>query len=63
MGRAGHVARMGESRGVYPRSRWKDNIKMVVQEAGCGGMDWIDVVRDRDRWRASVNAVMNLRAP
>ena len=66
---AGHVARMGERRGVYrclvgtpegkrplgrPRRRWEDNIKMDLQEMGCGGMDWID------RWRALVNAVMNL---
>jgi hypothetical protein len=39
-----------------PRSRWKDNIKMDLQEAGCGGMDWIDVAQDSDRWRARVNA-------
>jgi len=64
---AGHVARMGERSGVYrflvrkpegkiqlrrSRRRWEDNIKMDLQEVGCGGMDWIDLVRDRDRWRA-----------
>jgi len=75
---AGHVACMGERRGLYrvlvgkpegkrplgrPRHRWKDNIKMGIQEVECGGMDWIDLAQDRDRWRAFVNAVMNLRVP
>ena len=46
-----------------PRSRWEDNIKMDLQEVGCGGMDWIDLAQDRDRWRALVIAVMNLRVP
>jgi len=46
-----------------PRRRWEDNIKMNLQEVGCGGMDWIDLVQDRDRWRALVNGVMNLRIP
>jgi hypothetical protein len=73
---AGYVARMGEERGVYwvlvgkpegkirlerPRCRWGDNIRMDLQEVGCGGMDWIGLAQDRDRWRAIVNAVMNLR--
>ena len=75
---ARHVARMGERRGVYrvlvgkhkgkrplgkPRRRWEDNITMDLQEVGCGGVDWIDLAQDRDRWRALVNAVMNLRVP
>ena len=42
-----------------PRHRWEDNIKMDLQEVGCGGMDWIELALDRDRWRALVNAVMN----
>ena len=61
---AGQVARMGERRGVYrglvgnpegnrplgrPRRRWEDNIKMDLQEVGCGGMDWIELAQDRDR--------------
>ena len=67
---------MGDGRGVYrvlvgkhegkrplgrPRCRWEDNIKMDLQEVGCGGMDWIELAQDRGRWRALVNAVMNLR--
>jgi len=75
---AGHVARIGERRGVYralvgklegkrplgrPRRRWEDNIKMDLQEVECGGMDWIDLDHDRDRCWALVNAVMNLRLP
>jgi len=44
-----------------PRSRWKDNIKMDLQEVGCGGMDWIDLNQDRDRCWALVNVVMNTR--
>ena len=46
-----------------PRRRWEDNIKMDLQEVVCGGMEWIDPAQDRDRWRALVNAVMNLRGP
>jgi len=75
---AGHVARMGEERGVYrvwvgkpegkrplgrPRGGWVDNIRMELQEVGCGYMDWIGRAQDRDRWRALVSAVMNLRVP
>ena len=75
---AGHVARIEGKRGVYmalvgkperkrplgrPRLRWEDNIKMYLQEVGCGGMDWIDLAQSRDRWRALVNGVMNLRVP
>jgi len=73
----GHVARMGENRGVYrllvgkPKgkrplgrpSRWEDNIKMDLQEVGCGGMDWIELTLNRDRWQVLVNEVMNLRVP
>ena len=70
--------RMGEGRGVYRvlvgkpegkrplgihRSRWEDNIKMDFQELEWVGMDGIDLAQDRDRWRALVNAVMNLRVP
>jgi hypothetical protein len=73
----GLVARMGEKRGAYrilvgrpegrrpfgrPRHRWEDNIKMDIQEVGWN-MDWIELAHDRDRQRALVNAVMNLRVP
>ena len=44
-----------------PRHRWEDNIKMNLKEVGRGGMDWIELAEDRDRWRTLVNAVMNLR--
>jgi hypothetical protein len=58
---------VGKSEGKRPleRSRrwWVDNIKMVLAETGCGGMDWIDLAQDRDQWRALVNTVMNLRVP
>jgi hypothetical protein len=69
---------MEEGRGVYrvlvgkpegkgplgrPRCRWEDNIRMDLQEVGYGGMDWFELTEDRDRWRALVNAVMNLRVP
>ena len=46
-----------------PRRRWEDNIKMDLQKVGRGGMDWIDLGQDKDRWRALVNAVINLRVP
>ena len=74
---AGHVARMGEGRGVRrvlvgkpegkrslrrPRSRWEDNIKMDLQEVGGGGA-WMGLAQDRDKWRALVNTVMNFRVP
>ena len=58
---------MGKPEGKRPlgkvRRRWEDNIKMDFQEVGCGGMDWIELAQDRDRWRALVNAIMNLRVP
>jgi len=74
----GHVARMGEERGVYrvlvgkpegktplgrPRRRWVDNIRMDLHEVGCLYMDWIGLVQDRDRWRTLVSVVMNLLVP
>jgi hypothetical protein len=46
-----------------PWSRWEDNIKMDLQEVGYGGIEWIDLTQDMDRWRAFVNVVMNLRVP
>ena len=46
-----------------PRRRWEDNIKMDLQEVGCGSMDWIDLAQDTNRWRAFVNGVTNLRVP
>jgi len=76
--RPGHVERMGEEMGVYrvlvgkpgvkiplrrPRRRWVDNIRMDLREVGCGYMDWIGLVQDRDRWRTLVSTVMNLRVP
>jgi hypothetical protein len=58
---------MGKSEGIRPLGRpsrrWEDNIKMGLQEVGYGVMDWIELVHDRDRWRARVNAVMNFRVP
>ena len=46
-----------------PRCRWEDTIKMFLQELGCGGMDWIELALDWNRWLVLVNAVMNLRTP
>ena len=48
---------------VRPRRRWEYNIKLGVQEVGCEGMDWIELAQERDRWRALVTVVMNLRVP
>ena len=76
MRRAGHVGHMDEERGVYRvlvgkpegrrtlgrrRRRWVDNIRLDLQEVGCGYMDWIGLAQDRDRWRTLVSAVKNLR--
>ena len=78
MKRAEHVARMCEERGAYrvlvgkpegkrplgrPRRRWVHNIRMDLQEVGCGYVDWIGLAQDRDRWLTLVSAVMNLRVP
>jgi hypothetical protein len=46
-----------------PKRRWEDNIRMDFQEVGCGYVDWMELTQDRDRWRALVSAVMNLRVP
>jgi hypothetical protein len=69
---------MGERRGIYKildgkpegkrphgrhRRRWEDNIKMDLHEVGCGGMDWIELAQDRDRWQVPVHRVMNLWVP
>jgi hypothetical protein len=74
----GHVAHMRKRIGIYrvlvekpegnrplgrPRRRWEDHIRMDLQEVGCGGMDWIELNQNRDRWRALVNVVINLRVP
>ena len=75
---AGNVACMGETTVGYwvfigtpeckrplwrPRSRWEDNTKIDLQEVGCGGMDWIELALDRDRWQKLVNALINLGVP
>ena len=75
---AGHVARMGEDRGVHrvlvwkpegkrplerPRRRWEDNIKMDLQEVGGVRGDWMELAQDRDRWRALVGRVRDFRVP
>jgi len=75
---AGYVARMAEGSGLYrvlvgkpagkrplvrPGRRWEDNIKMGLQDVGCGGKEWIEMAQDRNRSRTLVNAVMNLRVP
>ena len=75
---AGHVARMDEERGAYrvlvgkpegkrplgrPRRKWVDNIRMDLQEVGCGYVGWIGLAQDRDGWRRLMSAVMNLRVP
>jgi hypothetical protein len=58
---------VGRSEGKRPlgrsRLRWEDNVKIILQEVGWGGMDWTDLAEDRDRWRALVNAVLHLRTP
>jgi hypothetical protein len=66
----GHVARMGEKRNVYrlfmgkpEGGSWVDNIKMVLGAIGWGGVDWIGLAQDRDKWRALVNSVVNLWVP
>jgi hypothetical protein len=75
---AGHVARRGEKRNSYrllvgkpegkrplgrPRRRWVDNIRMNLEEVGWGDVDWIGMAQDRNKWRALVNSVLNLRVP
>jgi hypothetical protein len=75
---AGHVTRIREKRNTYrlsvgmpegnrplrrPRRRWEDNIRMDLAEMRWGNVDWIGLAQDRDRWRALVNSVLNLRVP
>jgi hypothetical protein len=75
---AGHVAQIGEKRNLYRllvrksegkrplgrlRRRWVDNIRMDIGEVGWGDVDWIGLAKDRNRWRALVNSVLNLRVP
>ena len=74
----GHVAHMGERRGIYrvlmgklegkrplgrPKVRWEDNMNVNLQEVECGSVDWIELAQDRYRWWACVNAVMNVWVP
>jgi hypothetical protein len=54
---------VGRPEGKRPLGRWEDNIKMDLREIGFGDVDWIHWAQDRDRWRALVNTVMNLRVP
>jgi hypothetical protein len=78
MRRAGHVERMGEKRNAYrllvgkpegkrplgrPRRWWEDNIRMGLGDVGWGDVDWIGLAQDRNRWRALVNSILNLRVP
>jgi hypothetical protein len=75
---AGHAARMKKKRNAYrilmgepegkrplgrPRCRWEDTVRIYLREIGLGGMDWIDLAKDRDQWRALVSTAMNLRVP
>jgi hypothetical protein len=75
---AGHIAHMDDMRNAYnilvgklegkrplgrPRRRWEDNIRMDLREIGWEGVDWMHLAQDRDKWRARVNRVMNLRVP
>jgi hypothetical protein len=75
---SGHVAQKGPKWNAYrisvgkpdekrpvgkPRHRWVDNIKLDLKGIGWGGVDWIELAQDRDRWRALVNTVMNFRVP
>jgi hypothetical protein len=72
------ISLMGEERGLYrvlvgkpegkrplgrPRRIWVDNIRIDLQEVGCGYVDWIGLAQDRDRWRTLGSAIMNLRVP
>jgi hypothetical protein len=76
--KSGHVARMGEKRNAYRilvgkpegkrplgrrRRSWVDNIKLDLRETGWDDVDWIDMVQDRDQWRALMNTILNLRVP
>ena len=66
-GRGAHKVLVGKPEGKrplgIPRRRWADNIEMDLQEVGRGGGDWVELAQDRDRWRALVSTVMNLRVP